>query len=602
MHKTTEAMRKKLNMVPDRPGVYIFKDEQERILYIGKAKRLKNRLRSYFRRSASLEPRKTAMMRKVVDFSYVITGSELEALALEVNLIKQHRPRYNVVLRDDKNYPYLRLTVKERWPRLEVVRRIKKDGSIYFGPYIPASSMWETLAFIRRHFHIRPCRYSLDRPMRPCIQFQMRRCPAPCAGLVPDEEYIQSVKEVERFLKGEKKELIEELQEKMYRLSDTMRYEEAAKIRDSLHALRIAFDSQRVISPELGDIDVIGSYQEGKETVFQVFFIRNGILIGGKDFYLKDTGYIPHGELLEGFIESFYVKVIIPPGEVLAEIKPSGVRALRKWLAQRSGEKVTIKIPESTKEKDLIAMAQENAKTAFLVRKGVRPEEILRMLGKRLGLSRMPSTIGAFDVSTISGSYSVGSFVWWEDGSFRKERYRHLRIKTVEGVDDYSMMSEIVKRTVRNLGEELPDLIIIDGGKAQLEVAMKALHEVPGSDREGVDMVGIAKRPDRAVLPNGELLPINDGKADALLLKRVRDEAHRFAVSYHRKLRGKGLLESRLEGIKGIGKKRRLALLRHFGSVAAVGESTVEEIASVEGMSRKLAELLLQELPKHTRG
>jgi len=589
-------LAEKLRTVPEKPGVYMFRDRRGRILYVGKARNLRNRLKSYFQQSANLDPRKAAMLRRVRDFAIVVTETEVEALALEANLIKQHKPRYNVILRDDKNYPYLKLTINEEWPRLEVVRRITKDGSLYFGPYIPASSVRETLAFVRRHFNIRPCRYRLDRPMRPCVQYQMGRCPAPCAGLVSREEYLKAVGEVERFLKGEKKELIEDLEARMQRYAGELRFEEAARIRDKLQALRGAFESQKVVSPELGDIDVIGFYREGVDAVFQVFFIRNGILISAKDFYLKETEFIPGGELFEKFITLFYAREIIPPDEILVQVRPAGIEGLRKWLSEKRGGRVRLRFPEKGKKKDLVGMASENARLVLLARKGAAAKEVMKRLKERLRLKKAPGSIGAFDVSTIFGSHSVGAFVWWEDGEFRKELYRRLKIRDVSRMDDYSMMKEVIVRTVRNLGEDMPDLVLIDGGKGHLEAALSALSEVTGDEAREMDVVAIAKGPDRAFLTDGTSLLIDDSSPDSLLLRRIRDEVHRFAVSFHRRLRGKGLLESRLENIDGIGKKRRLALLRRFGSVEAIKRASVEEIAAVEGMNRKVAGKLLSEL------
>jgi excinuclease ABC subunit C len=590
MEAGNDALVEKLKTVPNKPGIYTFRDQKERILYIGKARNLKARLKSYFQNTAHVDPRRAAMLQRVKDFTFVITGSELEALALEANLIKQHKPRYNIILRDDKNYPYLKLTTHEEWPRLEVVRRIKKDGSLYFGPYIPASTMWEILSFIRRHFNIRPCRYQLERPIRPCIRYQMSRCPGPCAGLTTREDYLNEVKEVERFLKGEKNELTEELERRMFRLSKDERFEEAMKIRDRLNALGRAFESQKVVAPELGDTDVIGYNQEGIDTVFQIFFIRNGILIGTRDFLLKDAEFIPQEELFSHFIELFYAKEIIPPDEILVQVTPEGAGKLRQWLSKRKGGRVKILLPREGKKRDLIDMASENAMINLRSRKGGINSTVLNTLKERLGLKMTPESIGAFDVSTIFGSFSVGAFVWWEKGEFKKELYRHLKIRDVRGIDDFSMMKEIVIRTARNLGSQLPGLIIIDGGKGHIEAAIKALSEAIGEGLQERDVIGIAKRPDRVITTEGLVFNLDGGEPEALLLRRIRDEVHRFAISFHRKVRDKGLLESSLEKIQGIGKKRRLSLLRHFGSIESIRNASPEQIAVVDGMNRTIAE------------
>lgn len=588
----------KISTMPENPGVYLFKDSMGRILYIGKARNLRSRIRSYFISIERLDPRRRNMVSKVKDISFTVTDTELEALALEANLIKQYRPRYNIILRDDKNYPYLRLSIKDNWPALEVVRRVRRDGAMYFGPFIPASSVWETLSFIRKHFKIRPCRYRLDRPMRPCVQYQMKRCPAPCAGLIDREEYMKSVKEVERFLKGERKELLFELRRRMELLSEELRFEEAAQIRDRIKAIEKSLQNQKVVAPELGDMDGVALYQEGRDTMFQVFFVRNGILVSAKDFFVKNTEFISVEEIMEDFLKFFYAKDTIPPEKILLQYRPLSTGELQDWLTIKRGARVSIILPDDEKKRELIDMALNNARLLLHTRRGKLTKELLETMKERLGLRSLPHAIGAFDISTVAGSHSVGAFIWWEDGEFKKEYYRHLRIRTVEGIDDYSMMAEIVKRTIRNLGDKIPELIIIDGGRAHLNTAFKAAEEVLGKGISEIDFIGIAKEPDRVVLLDGRIISIEDRRADSLLLRRIRDEVHRFAISFHRKIRTAAMRRSRLDMIKGIGKKRKLALLRAFGSVDAIKNATVDEIASVEGMNRRIAEELLKELKK----
>jgi len=588
----------KIKTIPESPGVYIFKDSMGRILYIGKARNLRSRVRSYFISRERLDPRRRNMVSKIKDISFTVTDTELEALALEANLIKQYKPRYNIILRDDKNYPYLKLCINDEWPFLEVVRRVSRDGSVYFGPFIPASSVWETLSFIRKHFNIRPCRYRLDRPMRPCVQYQMKRCPAPCAGLIEREEYMKSVKEVERFLRGERRELLSELSRRMELLSEELRFEEAARVRDRIKAIERSLQNQKVVAPELGDMDVVALYQEGRDTMFQVFFVRNGILISAKDFFVKNTEFISTEEIMEDFLKFFYAKDTIPPEKILLQYRPLSTGELQDWLTIKRGAKVSIILPDDEKKRELIDMALNNARLLLHTRRGKLTSELLKTMKERLGLKSLPHAIGAFDISTIAGSHSVGAFIWWEEGEFKKEYYRHLRVRTVEGIDDYSMMAEIVKRTIKNLGDKIPDLIIIDGGRAHLNTALKAAKEVLGKGISETDFIGIAKEPDRVVLLDGRTISIEDRKADSLLLRRIRDEVHRFAISFHRKIRIAGMRRSRLDMIKGIGKKRKLALLRAFGSVDAIKKATVDEIASVDGMNRKIAEELLRELKK----
>lgn len=589
-------LNEKLMSAPGKPGVYIFKDDMERVLYVGKAKDLRKRLKSYFRKKSSLDPKTLAMMRRVAKLSFTVTETEVEALALEANLIKQYMPGYNIILRDDKNYPYLKLTVNEEWPRLEVVRRVKKDGALYFGPYIPASSARETVAFIRRHFNVRPCRYKLDRPIRPCVQYQMGRCPAPCDGLISREDYKVIIKDVERFLKSENAELLEALEGQMQRLSDQLRYEEAARVRDRLNAISGAFESQRVVSIGLGDLDVIGSFRDGSRVVFQVLFVRNGVMIGTKDFYLSDIGQISDEELSGKFLELFYSKELIPPAEITLQVLPEGHKALLDWLAEKKGKKVRMKVPQRGRKVKLLKMALENSRLLLKARRYDSAPEIAAKLKERLGLKELPESIGAFDVSTISGSHSVGAFIWWEDGEFRKEFYRHFRIKGVRGVDDYAMMREIVVRAIENLKERMPDLIMIDGGRAHLDVVLRAVSDLNKTALQNTDIIAVAKGPDRAVLGDGRAVHLDDGSPETLLLRRIRDEVHRFAISYHRKLRSRSFLESRLEKIEGIGRKRRLALLKRFGSIENIRKAAADEIENVEWMNRKLAEKVLSEL------
>ncbi|MDP2167513.1 MAG: excinuclease ABC subunit UvrC [Thermodesulfovibrionales bacterium] len=582
--KARDSLSEKLSSVPNLPGVYILKGSKERVLYVGKAKNLRARLGSYFQKSAALDMRKSAMVRTVKDFSFIATDNELEALILEANFIKQYKPKFNIILRDDKNYPYLKVTVNEEWPGIEVVRRIKKDGSIYFGPYVPSGSMWEALSFIRKQFNIRPCKYRLDKPMRPCIQHQMKRCPAPCAGFISREDYMKAVNEAVLFLRGQKRELLDELESRMQALSDGMRFEDAAAVRDRVSALKRAWESQKVISPELGDMDVIGHYMEAgdraADAVFQVFFIRNGIMIGARDFYLRGVSATPVRELYHGFIEMFYAKGLIPPGEIITPVKPEAQGALLMWLKQNRGGRVRIVVPKEGKRLELLRMASENARLALLGKRG--EGEVLGELKERLSLPSVPRTIGAFDISTISGSESVGAFICWEDGEFKKDMYRHLKIKTVSGMDDYAMMAEAVRRISGGL--ELPDLVVIDGGRGQLEAAAGAL---PGRK---CALIAVAKKPDRAfTLTSDEPVDLEDRRPSSLLLKKIRDEVHRFAISFHRKLRSKRLMESRLQDIKGIGKKRRLALLKRFGSIEAIKNAATDELASLPGMNLKAA-------------
>ncbi|MDA8172891.1 MAG: excinuclease ABC subunit UvrC [Nitrospiraceae bacterium] len=594
-------LKVKLSRVPRQQGVYIFRDEKDKVLYVGKAKSLRDRLRSYFQRGAALDERKQGMVRRVRDFSYIVTDSELEAFALEANLIKEHRPPFNVIFRDDKNYPYLKLTVNEEWPRLEVTRRILSDGALYYGPFVPAGAMWETLAFIRRHFNIRPCRYRLDKKMRPCIQRQMGRCPAPCDGSISKEQYAKAVEEVRLFLEGDKKKLLKELEGTMYRLAAEQLYEDAARLRDRIEALKRALEQQKVISPELGDIDVIGHASEDgmAPQAVQVFFIRKGLMIGSKDFYLPNQAPMPLEEFLAGFLEQFYSKEIIPPDEVLLRKKPQDAASIEAWLSARRRGKVIIRVPARGKKNDLLKMAERNAAELIRARKAAPGEKTLESLKERFYLRKAPESIGAFDISTTFGAQPVGGFIYWAGGEFRKEFYRHVKIKSVPAgkMDDYRMMEETVSRVLADLGADRPELVVIDGGKGQLEAAMRAVYTLPEPPPAGV--IAVAKDPDRVFTTASEL-PVNieDGSPSSLLLRRMRDEVHRFAIGFHKRLRGKNLLSSPLESVKGIGRQRRLALLKRFGSLEAIREAKAEEISRVEGIGMELAQVIKSTLDK----
>jgi excinuclease ABC subunit C len=583
--------------LPANPGIYIFKNSKEKVLYVGKAKNLKNRIRSYFRKSSGLDARKSALVKEVKDVTFIVTGNELEAFVLEANLIKQYKPKFNVVLRDDKSYPYLKLTLNEEWPKIEVVRRVYKDGALYFGPYVPSGPMWETLSFIRRHFRIRDCKHALDRPMRPCIQHQMGRCLAPCAGHISREEYMKLIEEIKLFLGGENKDLIAVLEKNMMRLSNNMEYEEAANIRDRIRAIEKVRESQKIISPEIGDIDVVGFYRQDDASVVKVFFIRRGVMIGSKDFSLRNTAGVTDNALINTFLVQLYSKEIIPPPEIIIPRTPDEAKSLKTWLSQRGVRKTKLTAPRSGKKRELVDMASENARFLYRSFKEKRTEEMLDELKDKLHLKKRPERIGAFDVSNVSGSEAVGSFVLWSDGEFSKGGYRRLRIKTVRGIDDYAMMAETVGRTIKNMKDDLPDLVIIDGGKGHLETAQKVFVENQAVVKTLPELIGLAKDPDRAYLPEYDIpVDLEDKRPSSLLLKSIRDEAHRFAVGYHRKLRDKKMLQSPLEEIQGVGKKRRLELLRVFGSIKAIKKAGVDDIAKLKGFNKTIAEHLYNEL------
>ncbi len=456
--------------------------------------------------------------------------------------------------------------------------------------------MWEALGFIRRNFLIRTCGHLLDKPMKPCIQYQMKRCYAPCARKIGIKEYMKMVNDIILFLKGEKKGLLERLEKKMRRYSGEMRYEEAAQVRDSIGRLRKAFESQKIIAPELGDLDIVGFFKDKNEgsgdASINILFIRNGMMIGAKDFFIDDQLNSGDTEIMRSFIELFYSKEILPASTILLNTMPADKASLRTWLKSRKELRVMFEIPHEGKKLELLEMANENARLHFGAKRKAHSEEFMDKMGIRFNLQKPPRSIGAFDVSTLFGSESVGALIWWERGEFRKEHYRHVRIKWVEGMDDYSMMYETIVRAFRNLGGNVPDLIVIDGGTGQLEIARRALRD-SGID---TDILSVAKKPDRAFLVDGGIVDLEDRNGSSLLLKKVRDEVHRFVITFHRKLRDKRLTESLLEKIPGIGKKRRLELLRHFGSIENIRKAAPEEIAKIKGFNAIISGTIIEHL------
>lgn len=616
-------MQEKIASIPGKPGVYLFKDNQGKILYVGKAKILKNRVRSYFQNAAGLDERKSAMMKSVADLEFTVTDNELEALILEANLIKQHKPRYNILLRDDKSYPYLKLTLHEKWPRLEVVRKIRKDGARYFGPYVPAGAMWETLSFIRNHYHLPNCRYSLEKRIRPCIQFQIKKCIAPCSGEIEHAEYLQIISEVVLLLEGKNKRLIESLERRMTLLSEAMRFEEAALVRDRIRAIQSVSESQKVVSPELGDADVIGFFRQDDVAVFKLFFIRNGVMIGTRDFEQKHTAAEQEGYLFRNFIEQFYGREILPATDLFCSAMPEDSGLLAEWLTGRKGSRVRIVVPARGIKRKLVSMAEENCREIIRMRRAEAYPDVLSEMALLLGLKKVPDSIGAFDISNITGTSPGGAFVVWRAGTFDKSLYRNISMNAVKGPDDYAMMREMIRRTVTSLearsreqraksGETkeagclervLPDLIIIDGGREHLNAVLETLHSLYGREEDTIDhdfgsaVIGLAKDPDRIFMKDrDEPILLDNSKPAFLLLRTIRDEVHRFAVRYHRKQRAKRMFESALESIYGLGRKRRFALLDHFGSIDAIKKASVKDIAGLKGFTEKLADDVLKAL------
>ena len=595
-----------IESIPKLPGIYIMKDHRSEILYIGKAKVLRNRVRSYFQDSRNLHPRTRIFLDKVDDIKFLTTKTEAEALILESNFIKKHQPKYNVLLKDDKHYPYLRLTTQEKFPRLEVVRRIKKDKATYFGPYTMVKEVRETIRLIYKIFPLRQSKDKLDgSPLRrPCLNHQMGRCLAPCAGLVSSQDYSEIVQDVSLFLKGKNTTLLKDLKTKMEAASFETRYEEAAVLRDKISAVQTVIDKQKIISTSLEDQDVVAYCSEKDQAMVQVLIIRSGKMLGEKIFKLKSRKEMEEDETLSSFLKQYYADESILPAEVLLPHPIEDADLIASWLSEKKGMCVRIEVPVIGKKRELIRMAEENASFAMRMEsdKGEVGTRSLEELQTALNLKHFPEVIEGFDLSNISGSHAVGSMVVFEHALAAKSKYRRYKISTVKGIDDYAMLREVMTRRYSRLLKEnapLPNLILIDGGKGHLKAGHNVLQALNLMDR--LDLVCIAKGKFRNNLVTDEVyLPqqkkpvlFHENSPSRFLMQRIRDEAHRFAISYHRKLRGKKTLESPLELIPGIGKKRRLMLLKKFGSLENIQKASLEELVILPGITKLLAERIL---------
>ena len=598
-----DRLKEILDQIPKLPGIYIMKDGKGEMLYIGKAKSLFHRVRSYFSDAADLAPRTRVFVRKIKDIKFLTTQTEQEALILESNFIKKHQPRYNVLLKDDKHYPYIRMTTQETFPRLEVVRRVKKDGATYFGPYTMVREVRDTIRLIYKIFPLRQSNDELDgtAKRRPCLNYQMKRCLAPCAGLVSPEDYARVVNDVVLFLKGKNTELVKSLKEKMSEASDHQRYEEAVVYRDNIEAIKTVVDKQKIISTSQVNQDVIACTSDRGWSMVQLLAVRNGKMIAEKIYKLKNLNQEDDSETLESFLKQYYADELVLPSEILISHAIEDAELIEGWLTEKKKGKVSLEVPQKGKKRDLVKMAEENAR--FAMRTELDKEEVatrsLEELQETLQLKNFPRVIEGFDISNISGTYAVGSIVVFENAKSVKEKYRRFKIKTVAGIDDYAMITEVMTRRYARLldeGKPLPDLILIDGGKGHLNTGTKVLESLELEGR--IDLACIAKGKFRSNLETDEVFLVvkkdpvgfKENSPSRFLLQRVRDEAHRFAIDYHRKLRGKGSLSSPLEGIPGIGKKRRLMLLKKFGSIENIKNATLEDLQKLPGITKGIAE------------
>jgi len=585
MAKTARIdLQSKLNHLPGNPGVYLFKNAQGEIVYIGKASVLADRVRSYFQKGTDHSPKTSLLVSQVADLETMVTRSELEALILESNLVKRHRPRFNVVLRDDKQYPYVRLPIKEDFPRLSIVRRVQKDGALYYGPYTPANALRETLKVIKHAFPLATCSIDINgKAERACIEFEIKRCMAPCTGNQSKEDYHQIVKQVRQFLEGRDHELLDDLRARMEAAAWREEFEEAARLRDRLFKIERMLEKQRITQTSATDQDVMGLARQGAAVDLQILFVRGGLLIGRKDFFWPQSADAEDEELVRSAIEQFYNKDGQPPKEVLVPTNLEDTALIEQWLSNKRGESVRVLAPERGVKHQLVLLAEENAAAA--VANHLRDEELDRQAGEELKrllrLEQAPRRIEGFDISNTMGNQSVASMVVWEDGNMNKSDYRRFKIKTVVGANDFASMKEVVSRRYGET-EDLarPDLILIDGGLGQLAAAMEGLREV---GQPNLPILGLAKargEKEERVFLAGRKNPIvlTPTSPATHLLQRIRDEAHRFAITFHRKLRGKSLVASKLDQIIGIGEIRRNRLLNQFGSLDQLASATDEAL------------------------
>ncbi|HEY8347202.1 MAG TPA: excinuclease ABC subunit UvrC [Symbiobacteriaceae bacterium] len=627
-------LEEQVKLLPDRPGCYVFKDANGRIIYVGKARNLKNRVRQYFQSSRNLTAKVLAMVNQIASIEHIVTDTEVEALILESNLIKKHKPKYNIRLRDDKQYPYLRLTLGEKWPRLVVSRTMRKDGSRYFGPFTSAQPMWETMKLARRLFPLRTCNDPSRHP-RACLQYHIGRCLGPC---LPDfdrhQEYEQAVKDLAAFLEGRTDEVISRLKARMEEAAERLEFERAAELRDQIAAIQKVTEKQKIISHDMADLDAIAYARSHDEACVQVFFVRQGKLVGRDQFIMTGADEMSGGEILAAFIQQHYSQTSFIPREILVSDEPENREVLEEWLSRKREGKVTLRRPQRGEKRALVEMVAKNAAEGMVEREKEREHELastqgaLEELQKALNLPRLPYRIECFDVSHIQGSEVVASMVVFEGGRPKKEDYRRFKIRVDQNNDFANMAEAITRRFRRGLAEReamqrqaqspeavegqaaeavrpyrpeaggkfavFPDLLIIDGGKGQLSYAREAMRALGVDD---IPTFGLAKE-EELLCEEGrdEWIRLPRGSQGLFLLQRVRDEAHRFAITYHRKLHRKAATRSRLDEVPGIGPKRKKALLAAFGSLRRIREATVEELAAVPGMNRAVAERLLEHL------
>ncbi|MFC1968634.1 excinuclease ABC subunit UvrC [Chloroflexota bacterium] len=606
-------LEEQLKALPTRPGVYLLRDRGGNILYVGKATKLLHRVRSYFGAPSALPLKIQRMVAQVGDFDFFVTDSEQEALILECNLIKKYRPHYNVRLKDDKTYPYLKISLSEPWPRVYITRRLEKDRERYFGPFASASSVRRTLSLLRKLFPFRTCTLDVTgTDSRPCLEYHIQRCLGPCIGAVTQEDYAETIKQVILFLEGRQEALVRELRRKMAEAARCLDFEQAASLRDQIQAVEGVLEGQKIAAAVRGEQDAIAFARFKDLAYVQVFYVRGGKLTGREPFVLQGAQGETSGQIMTSFIKQFYDSASYIPPLILLQHPVDDAAVIARWLRGKRGARVLLQVPRQGDKRQLVQMVAENARHGleqFRARQLAAPDALaaaLEELEEELHLPHIPQRVECYDISDLRGTSAVGSMVVFEQGRPKPSHYRRFKIKTVGGADDCAMIREVLRRRFgryRGVGEGglssrdawsiTPDLVLIDGGRGQLNAALEVMQEA------GLDLpvASLAKEKEEVFLPQ-EVEPIMlPRNSPALyLLQRVRDEAHRFALGYHRRVRHRESLTSALDAIPGIGPKRKRALLQRFGSVRAIGEAPAEELAAVVGMTRSLAEKLKEYL------
>lgn len=608
-------IEEELKKLPGQPGVYIMHDAKDAIIYVGKAISLKNRVRQYFQSSRDKTAKIKQMVSKIARFEYIVTDSELEALVLECNLIKEHRPRYNTMLKDDKTYPYIKVTASEEYPRILFSRQMKKDKNKYFGPFTSAGAVKDTIELIRKIYRIRACSRKLPQDMgkdRPCLYYHIHQCDAPCQGYISQADYQKSVKQAVWFLNGQYEPVMKYLEEKMRTASETMEFEKAIEYRDLLDSVRKVAQKQKITSQSMEDRDIIAMAKDERDAVVQVFFVRDGKLIGREHFHMNLTGSESKAEILNSFVKQFYAGTPFVPHEIWVQEELGDAEVIASFLTARRGQKVRFVVPKMGEKERLVELAEKNAKMVLsqdkekIKREELRTIGAMNQIGSWIGLSGI-KRVEAYDISNISGFESVGSMIVYENGRPKRNDYRKFRIRTVQGPNDYASMREVLLRRFSHGLEEtkkmqaeggdlamgsftrFPDLLMMDGGRGQVNIALEVLREL----QLEIPVCGMVKDDNhrtRGLYYQNVEIPIDRHSEGFQLITRIQDEAHRFAIEYHRSLRGKEQVRSVLDDIKGIGPARRKSLMRTFKTIEAVREASVEELEAAPQMNRAAAE------------